>query len=76
MNHVSTDRVLPPLLIIHGSKDRLVPFAQSVLLYDALTAAGQPVEFYQLHGSDHGGPAFWQPDVLDLVDEFLQKNLS
>lgn len=76
MNHVPTDRRLPPLLMMHGSKDRLVPFHQSVLLFEALAAADQPVEFYQLHGSDHGGPAFWQPEVLDLVDEFLRKNLS
>lgn len=62
--------------MIHGSKDRLVPFGQSELLYEALTAAGQPVEFYQLHGSDHGGPPFWQPKVMDIVDRFLRRHLN
>lgn len=76
MNHVPRDRRLPPMLIIHGSKDRLVPFDQSVLLYEALTAAQQPVVFYQIFGADHAGPAFWQPAVLDLVDKFLQDNLA
>ena len=76
MNHVPTDRALPPLLIMHGSQDRLVPFGQSVLLYEALVAAGQPVTFYQLRGSDHGGPAFWQPAVLDIVDAFLRQHLG
>jgi acetyl esterase/lipase len=75
MNRIPTDRRLPPLLIMHGSQDRLVPFGQSVLLYEALVAAGQPVALYQLRGSDHGGPAFWQPAVLDIVDDFLRKHL-
>jgi acetyl esterase/lipase len=76
MNHVPADRSLQPMLIMHGSQDRLVPFAQSVLLYKALTAAGQPVDFYQLHGSDHGGPPFWQPNVMDIVDSFLCRHLG
>ena len=76
MNHIPTDRQVPPLLILHGSQDRLVPFAQSVLLYQALVAAAQPVTFYQVLGSDHGGPAFWQPAVLDIVDAFLRENLD
>lgn len=75
MNAVPTDRRLPPLLIMHGSHDRLVPFGQSVLLYEAMIAAGQPVTLYRLEGSDHGGPAFWQPPILDIVDAFLGENL-
>ncbi len=75
MNRVPADRRLPPLLIMHGSQDRLVPFGQSVLLYEALVAAEQPVALYQLRGAGHGGPAFWQPAVLDLVDAFLREHL-
>lgn len=75
MNHIDPGKKLPPLLIMHGDKDRLVPFAQSVALYQALVEAGAPVQFYQLHGADHGGPAFWQKPVLDIVDQFLRSNL-
>ncbi|MDR1807927.1 MAG: alpha/beta hydrolase [Propionibacteriaceae bacterium] len=75
MNHIDPGRPPKPLLILHGSQDRLVPFAQSVLLYEALQAAGAPVTFYQLRGAGHGGPAFWQPPVLDLVDAFLRGHL-
>jgi acetyl esterase/lipase len=75
MNHVRADRPLKPLLMIHGSKDRLVPFAQSVLLYEALVDAGQPVEFFKLQGADHAGPAFWQEPVLDIVDGFIRAHL-
>jgi len=76
MNHLSPRRSLPPVLIVHGSKDRLVPFGQSVLLHDALVAADSPVELYQLTGADHGGPPFWQDDVLDIVDEFIRRHLT
>lgn len=78
MEHIAdaAERRLPPLLVVHGSKDRLVPFAQSVLLVDKLTAAGHDVRFVQLTGADHGGHAFWQPEVVDLVDAFLAEHLT
>ena len=77
-NHIpqASEKTLAPLLTIHGSKDRIVPFAQSVLLHEKLQAAGQDATFYQLHGADHGGPAFWTPEVTDVVDAFFQKHLS
>jgi acetyl esterase/lipase len=76
MNYISEDRAIPPFLIIHGSKDRLVPFGQSVMLYEALKQAGKAVEFYQLQGADHAGPPFWTEDVLDLVEQFVRAHLS
>lgn len=78
MNHVApaSQRPLRPLLVVHGSKDRTVPYAQSVLLHDALTAAGHDVRTYRLAGADHGGPPFWQDEVLDLVDAFLKENFA
>jgi len=62
-----------PQLIIHGDKDRLVPFHQSVILYEALKAAGSEVEFYKLAGADHGGSPFWSGDVLEIVEKFIRK---
>lgn len=43
----------PPLLIQHGTRDRLVPFGQSVRLVDALCAAGADVTFLPEEGLDH-----------------------
>ncbi|MBB4689631.1 alpha/beta hydrolase [Amycolatopsis jiangsuensis] len=76
VSHLGGEVTPPPMLIVHGSKDRVVPFGQSALLFSALSDAGHPVELYQLRGSDHAGPAFWQPAVLDLVDDFLKVNLA
>ena len=74
--HVSPDRPLPPVLVVHGTKDRLVPFAQSALLVEALRAAGQPVEAVRVRGAGHGGPSLWTPEVLDVVGEFLRSHVG
>jgi acetyl esterase/lipase len=75
MNYLSEEKPLPPFLIIHGSKDRLVPFGQSVMLFDALKKFNKAAEFYQLKGADHGGSAFWTKNVLDIVEQFVRKYL-
>jgi acetyl esterase/lipase len=76
MNYISADKVIPPFLILHGSKDRLVPFGQSVMLFEALKEAAKVVEFYQLKGADHGGSPFWTEEVLDIVEQFIRSYVS
>jgi len=63
----------PPFLIIHGDKDPLVPYHQSVLLNNALKSAGVPVTFYTVRNGGHGG--FKDPKVASLTRDFLKKNL-
>ena len=60
-----------PLLILHGNKDRLVPFGQSVLLYNAAKAAGKNVSFYCVDNADHGGPSFYCRPVYETVLNFI-----
>jgi acetyl esterase/lipase len=43
----------PPFLIIHGTADLVVPYAQSEILAKALTVAGVPVELVTVEGADH-----------------------
>lgn len=45
---------LPPVLIVHGDADPVVPFAQSVRLRDALTAARVPNRLVPVPGGEHG----------------------
>lgn len=65
----------PPVLIVHGSKDRLVFMGQSVELYEEMKKAGKDVEFYILRNSDHAGCAFWKDELLDVYDEFIKECL-
>ena len=66
---------LPPFLIMHGTKDRLVPFEESKLFYEALKANDDQVDFYAVKGSDHGSDAFFTPEALKIVFNFINSHL-
>jgi acetyl esterase/lipase len=66
---------VPPFLIVHGDRDRLVPCHQSELLADALAAAGADAEFVRLEGAGHGGDAFWTPRETGRVLDFFERHL-
>jgi acetyl esterase/lipase len=47
------NRLSPPMLLIHGTEDHTVPFAQSQSFYDAMTASGASVRIVPIAGVDH-----------------------
>lgn len=63
----------PPFLIVHGDRDLLVPYHQSILLVDALRMASVPVTFYTVAGAGHGN--FNDPQIDPLVQTFLATHL-
>jgi dipeptidyl aminopeptidase/acylaminoacyl peptidase len=44
---------MPPLCLLHGVDDELVPYNQSVMLDQELTRRGMPHEFYSYEGLQH-----------------------
>jgi acetyl esterase/lipase len=46
-------RADPPITILHGQEDQLVPHAQSILLYNALRARGNEATCYSVPGAGH-----------------------
>jgi acetyl esterase/lipase len=74
VHYVSKDN--PPFLILHGTHDTLVPYAQSVQLEAALKAQNIPVWLQTLPGAGHGGPAFGKPAVNKLMQAFFDKHLK
>jgi acetyl esterase/lipase len=44
----------PPLLLIHGEADMVVPVAETTILAEALSRAGQPVTTRLIPGAGHG----------------------
>jgi dipeptidyl aminopeptidase/acylaminoacyl peptidase len=74
VHYISKDN--PPFLIMQGTADALVPFAQSVEFYQALRKAGVDVILQRFPGSGHGGPAFALPAAQKLVKAFFDKNLK
>jgi acetyl esterase/lipase len=75
-NLITTDIAIPPVMIVHGDRDSVVPYSQSLLLKDALDAADKEYEMYELVGSDHSGPSFFQKEVYDLMEDFICRNLQ
>jgi dipeptidyl aminopeptidase/acylaminoacyl peptidase len=43
----------PPFLLVHGTADRVVPYAQSERLAEALTVVGVPVRLVPIEAADH-----------------------
>jgi len=74
VHYVSKDN--PPILILHGTHDALVPYAQSEEFAAALKAKGVEVWLQKLPGSGHGGPAFAKPAVSALIQNFFDKHLQ
>jgi acetyl esterase/lipase len=50
---VTSDRLLPPFLLIHGEDDAIVPVSESENFADVLEAAQARVELVTLPGADH-----------------------
>lgn len=66
----------PPFLIIHGDRDRTVPFQQGVLLHDELEKAGCDVTLLEIEDADHADIQFFQKDVWEEIVKFFQEKLS
>eukprot|EP00906_Rhabdomonas_costata_P012661 RCo018229 len=63
-------RTAPPLQIIHGTADQLVPLEQSELLAEALKAAGASYELILVQGAPHSFDL--QPPQRDLRPAVLE----
>ena len=59
----------PPMLLVHGEEDRIVPHGQSEELHARLTAAGARTELRIVPGADH---CFLGVDAGPLVDEGIE----
>lgn len=70
------DRNDPPFLLIHGMADNLVSPSQTLLVHNALQKAGVPSVRYVIAGAGHGGPQFSAPEVMQIMIEFLNKNMK
>jgi acetyl esterase/lipase len=74
VHYISRDN--PPMLILHGTHDTLVPFAQSEEFVAELKEQGVEVWFQKLPGSGHGGGGFVKPGIIKLTQSFFDKHLQ
>ena len=73
MYYLSREKAIPPILILHGDGDQLVPFNQSVRLYEKLRELGKDVTMYKLLGASHGMGGFNSREARDTIDGVIKK---
>ena len=71
ITHVSPDDA--PMLLVHGTKDPLVPWQQSVAFLQALRKKGVEAALLTIEGGSHGG--FRNPAIELRVQAFLDRCL-
>ena len=66
-----------PILIEHGSVDKLVPHAQSVILYQAIVEklGDGRATFRTLDGADHEDDMFESDENMEIVWNFVKENI-
>lgn len=72
VTYIRPETKLPPIFIMHGTKDRSVSPYQSIRLYRKLKECGKEVRMYLVDGADHGGSAFWTPESIQAADQFMK----
>lgn len=74
--NITEETVMPPTIILHGTKDRTVNCEGSAILYRQMKKCGKDVRLYFIKGADHGGAEFWTDQAIDIVDDFIKYCLN
>ncbi|MEO0475274.1 MAG: alpha/beta hydrolase, partial [Planctomycetota bacterium] len=70
------DKDDPPMLIVHGTEDPIVPLSQSEYLVKYLNKAGVEHRLEVIEGAGHGGRAFRTKERRDEVVDFFANHLK
>ena len=74
------DREDPPVLVVHGELDKIVPISQSEILVEALEAKEVPVTFVRKSDMTHSyrgaNKEKFSPELIDIALKFFDQHLS
>lgn len=76
LSRLSREKATPPILIMHGDRDHVVPFRQSCLLYKRLRELGKETEMYAVRGAFHAFGGFHSTEAQDIVLSFVEKYIG
>jgi dipeptidyl aminopeptidase/acylaminoacyl peptidase len=75
LNHV--ERIVAPVLVVHGELDTNVPIGEARQLVAALRARDRPVQYLQLEGEGHEyRRAASKVQLIDTITRFLARELG
>ena len=66
---------LPPMQLLYGDADPVVPYDQGVRMYDKLCQLGYDADFVCVSGAEHEGN-FWSQAVLDEIRAWLDARMK
>ena len=67
---------IPPMLIMAGTMDNVMPPNQSIRQYMSLREYGHTAEYIMVIGAGHGGGGFNSCAFLDIAEDFIRSNLN
>jgi dipeptidyl aminopeptidase/acylaminoacyl peptidase len=71
------DRITVPVLLVHGSKDKIAPIVHAEMMRDALAKAGHPPEWMEMPNEGHGFyDSEHQKQFYEKLAAFLDKNIG
>lgn len=73
VNHVQPGKSYPPMLLLNGTADLVVPHSQMEAMVKKLEDAGSPVEAYYVDDAGHEGN-FWSLEVREVIMAFVKKH--
>jgi dipeptidyl aminopeptidase/acylaminoacyl peptidase len=67
-----------PILLIHGDEDKIVPYEQAEIMYEALEKHNKQVEFITLEETGHNFLRYREDirEVFDALERFLAESLK
>ncbi len=71
IKYISEEHDYPPFLLMHGDEDGMIPFDQSVRMYEKLRSCGKQAELYKVCGAGHG-IYFYTDELMDIILKFLR----
>jgi acetyl esterase/lipase len=74
LHRIQKGRAYPPFLIVQGDADTLVPYEQSLGMYEALLEAGCQAEMICVENGPHEG-TFWSWALHQHILDFFKKHL-
>lgn len=72
---VEKNKKYPPMLLIHGDADTLVPYGQSEEMYKALGENGNDVEMIRVENAPHEA-SFWSRELHAEIMGFIAKTFA